>query len=340
MPTKEDLKYFQSMPLDIKVAMTKTRIREWVNYFGESGVYVSFSGGKDSTVLLHLVRELYPDVPAVFVNTGLEWPEIQKFIRRFDNVKILTPKMNFNQVISKYGYPVLSKDLSGKISAARRGQKWALQYFEGTALYKGEISGFNIERYRPLLSVDFLISNRCCDVMKKHPVHEYEKETDKKPMVATMAEESKLRLQAWMKNGCNSFEAGKKIVSKPMSFWTEQDVLKYINENNLPLAEPYGEIIPVNGQLMFDGMDCELCTTGQKRTGCVYCAYGAHLEKGESRFERLKRAHPKIYNYCIGGGNYDIDGLWKPDKRGLGMGHVFDELNKLYSKGGKPFIDY
>lgn len=77
MPSREDLKYFQAMPLDIKVAMTKTRIREWVKEYGTDGVYVSFSGGKDSTVLLHIVRELYPNIEPVFVDTGLEYPEIR-----------------------------------------------------------------------------------------------------------------------------------------------------------------------------------------------------------------------------------------------------------------------
>ena len=71
MRTKDDLIKMQSVPLEVKILMTQRRIREWVSEFGVDGVYVSFSGGKDSTVLLHLVRELYPDVEAVFVNTGL-----------------------------------------------------------------------------------------------------------------------------------------------------------------------------------------------------------------------------------------------------------------------------
>ena len=66
MPSREDLKYFQAMPLDIKVAMTKTRIREWAKEYGTDGVYVSFSGGKDSTVLLHIARQMYPNIKAVF----------------------------------------------------------------------------------------------------------------------------------------------------------------------------------------------------------------------------------------------------------------------------------
>lgn len=88
MPTREELKMLQSLPLEVKVLKTQQRIREWVTHWGVNGVYVSFSGGKDSTVLLHLVRKLYPEVEAVFVNTGLEYPEIQRFVKTFDNVRV------------------------------------------------------------------------------------------------------------------------------------------------------------------------------------------------------------------------------------------------------------
>lgn len=338
MPTKEDLKYFQSMPLDIKVAMTKTRIREWVNYYGESGTYVSFSGGKDSTVLLHLVRQLYSDVEAVFVNTGLEYIEIQKFVKKFDNVKILKPEMSFKRVISEFGYPVISKDVSHRVYFARRGKEWALKYVEGRATDgEGNKSLYNIEKWKPLMNVDFLISSRCCYIMKKNPIHKYQRECEKVPIVATMAEESRLREQAWIRTGCNLFD-NKQPLSKPMSFWTEQDVLRYIKENNLEIAEPYGEIIPEGGQLTIDdSFNCKLCTTEQKRTGCIFCMYGAHLENDEGRFQRLKRTHPKQYAYCMEGGAYDSDGLWKPNDKGLGMKHVIDVLNDIY---GKDFIKY
>ena len=118
--TMQDLKMRQALPLDIKVSMTKQRIREWINEFGVEGVYVSFSGGKDSTVLLHLVRELYPDVPAVFIDTGLEYPEIRDFVKTFDNVEWLKPKMNFKQVITTIGYPFISKEVSNCVDGARK----------------------------------------------------------------------------------------------------------------------------------------------------------------------------------------------------------------------------
>ena len=114
-----DLQQMQSLPLKDKIAMTKRRIEEWYEHY-DGQVYVSFSGGKDSTVLLHMARELYPNIKAVFVDTGLEYPEIRKFVMSFENVDILKPKMNLVQVIKKYGYPVFSKEVSECVYGARK----------------------------------------------------------------------------------------------------------------------------------------------------------------------------------------------------------------------------
>jgi NH3-dependent NAD+ synthetase len=115
-----ELQQWQSLPLSVKIRMTQERIRSWVNEYGEDGVYVSFSGGKDSTVLLNIVRNMYPNVKAVFVDTGLEYPEIRGFVKTFDNVEWLKPKMNFRQVIEKYGYPFISKEVSECVDGARK----------------------------------------------------------------------------------------------------------------------------------------------------------------------------------------------------------------------------
>ena len=118
--TIQDLKIMQKLPLEVKIRMTNQRIRDWINEFGEDGVYVSFSGGKDSTVLLDLVRKLYPNVTAVFVNTGLEYPEIVDFVKSYENVDILKPKMNFKKVVQTYGYPFISKEVSKTVYYARK----------------------------------------------------------------------------------------------------------------------------------------------------------------------------------------------------------------------------
>lgn len=340
MPTKDELKMLQSLPLEVKVAKTKQRIREWVDYYGTNGVYVSFSGGKDSTVLLHIVRELYPNIEAVFVNTGLEYPEVRQFAKAHDNVTVLYPEMSFDEVIKQYGYPIISKSAANKIHAAKAGKEWAMRYVDGTAIMRnGSKSRFCIAKYAPLLTADFDCSDRCCYEIKKAPVKQYAKQTDKKPITAQMAAESTQRAAQWISKGCNAFDSDNPI-SNPMSFWTNQDVLQYIRQNGLKIASVYGDIIYTDDpdQLrMEDGYCGKLCTTGCDRTGCIFCGFGAHLERGETRYQRLKRTHPKQYDYCIGGGEYDSDGKWRPNKTGLGMHHVFDTLNRLY---GADFLRY
>ena len=121
--TPEFLKELQSMPLDAKVLLTQARIDEFYsgyNTIGYGNAYVSFSGGKDSTVLLDIARKRYPDIPAVFSNTGLEYPEIRRFAKAHDNVEVVQPKMAFNEVISKYGYPLIGKEVAEAIYYARR----------------------------------------------------------------------------------------------------------------------------------------------------------------------------------------------------------------------------
>lgn len=344
-----ELRQMQAMPLDIKIKMTKDRIRGWIREFGEDGVYVSFSGGKDSTVLLDLVREDYPNVEAVFVDTGLEYPEIREFVKTFENVTILRPKMSFFDVLKTYGYPLISKEVSNTIEAARRNiaqGKNTLRVRKIMGDIKradGKKSRYNNLKYKPLLDVDFAISDKCCNVMKKAPAAEFGKRTGKKPMLATMAEESTFRQSVWLKYGCNSFE-GEKPMSKPMSFWKEQDVLQYIKNKGLRIASVYGDVVYKNepDQMRIEdyGIECggvdTLVTTGCKRTGCMFCPFGVHCEQSPTRFERLKETHPRQYAYRIGGGEHD-GGVWKPNKKGLGLGYVFDEINAIYGDG---FIKY
>lgn len=326
--TMNDLRQYQAMPLPVKVAMTKTRIRAWVNEYGSDGVYVSFSGGKDSTVLLHIVRELYPDIPGVFIDTGLEYPEIRDFVKTFDNITWLKPKMNFRQVIEKYGYPFFGKEISKKAYEVKRNPNVkSMQSFipenEG-----GRHQMFNYSRYKFILDAPFSISHKCCDVMKKRPVKTYEKNTGKHPFTAMMAEESLLRRRRWLQKGCNIFDVERPI-SSPMSFWMEQDVLRYIKENNLRIASVYGDIIPDNGSEEFEGqMDISelglivdnrpLKTTGCNRTGCMFCGFGCVNERNPNRFERMKITHPKQYEYIMRD--------W--EKGGLGYKKVIDWINE------------
>ena len=215
--TKADLLQLQATPLNIKIRMTQNRIREWVNEYGIENVYIAFSGGKDSTVLLDIARKMYPNIEAVFVNTGLEYPEIQKFVKNFSNVTILRPKMRFDEVVKKYGYPLISKSVSNCIRGAKMGQQSRINLLNGLDCDGSERrSKFSKAKYKPLLDVDFEIADICCDVMKKQPSYQYQKETGKMPILATMACESMLREKSWLENGCNAFKA-KHPKSAPLS---------------------------------------------------------------------------------------------------------------------------
>ena len=111
-----ELRAMQNYPLDLKIAKTKLRIQEWVSEYGVEGVYVAFSGGKDSTVLLHIVRGMYPDIEGVFANTGNEFPEIVQFVRKQKNIKWVKPRKSFARIIKEDGYPVISKKTSRMIN--------------------------------------------------------------------------------------------------------------------------------------------------------------------------------------------------------------------------------
>lgn len=231
-----DLRQMQSLPLQAKIQMTRQRIRAWVDEFEEDGVYVSFSGGKDSTVLLDIVRKDYPNIEAVFVNTGLEYPSVRQFALSKENVTELRPTMNFRDVIIKYGYPIIGKEVSQilwEVQKSKREGKdipiYRLKRLNGEAIDKdGSPSQYNIPQWKFLLDAPFNISHKCRDVMKKNPAKKYENDNESVGIIATMADESKLRQQKWLKHGCNAFDL-KRPQSNPMSFWTEQDVLTYIH---------------------------------------------------------------------------------------------------------------
>lgn len=139
-----------------------------------------------------------------------------------------------------------------------------------------------------------------------------------------------MRMAHWMRNGCNAFE-GANPTSKPMSFWGEQDVLRFLLSHCLPYSPVYGAIVSDSSASGTVLRDCSLHCTGCQRTGCMFCGFGAHLEAGENRFELMRKTHPKHYRFCIGGGAFDpADGLWKPTKEGLGYARILDYIGVRY----------
>lgn len=332
--TNEDLKIMQGWNLDRKIQVTQTRILEWYQKWGGQ-VYVSFSAGKDSTVLADLTAKickiLNEKLVLWFSNTGLEYPELLQhakkytdFIRDKYNIEVeliidypkdkkTGKRITFKDVIFTYGYPVISKEVSQVIEEARRNATtgkytYRIKRLKGELLDKnGNRSIYNCEKWKFLMDAPYKISNKCCNEMKKKPAKRFEKETGRKPIIGTMANESQARKTAWKIHGCNAFDT-KRPSSQPMSFWTEQDVLKYIKEYKIPYASVYGNIV-VDHKGKYS-------TTGCSRTGCMFCAYGCHLEKEPNRFQKLKETHPKVWEYC----------MKSVEDGGLGMREVLDYI--------------
>ncbi|MGE4442742.1 MAG: phosphoadenosine phosphosulfate reductase family protein [Desulfomicrobium sp.] len=296
MAAYQELQHRQALPLSEKIAMSLDRIRDWYEAW-DGKVAVSYSGGKDSRVLLELVWSLFPDVPAVFCHTGLEYPEILQAVKSTRNHVVLHPRIPFPRVIRDYGWPVASKKIARGINILRHPTErnknvWRL-YDQGINRYGKPVHGYKVPaQWRFLVRAPFQVSDHCCAVMKKGPAAAYEKETGRKPFVGTLATDSKSRQKTYLQTGCNAYDA-QHPRSAPLSFWTEQDILRFLLENRIAIPAVYGHIIEDDGQFV---------TTGVRRTGCVFCCFGLHmdhLDGPENRFQRLSRTHPNLYRYCM-----------------------------------------
>ena len=301
---KQTLLQRQSLPLEDKIVMSLRRIRDWYEHW-DGKVYVAFSAGKDSTVLLDLVWSRYPDVPAVFSNTGLEYPEIVDFAKEVKarnpdrEVVIVRPKRTFRDVVLNEGYPVVSKKTSRMLrilKTEKDNPAWANTYRLYDTGYKqdGTYSPASKlpKKWRKILDQDWNAAELCCDILKKEPLDTYSKGSGRKRIMGIMASEGGLRAK---RNICNIFDTCDPS-SAPMLFWTDADVWEYIRTRNLPYSEIYDR--------------------GEERTGCMFCMFGVHLESTPNRFQRMEKSHPKQHNYCV---------------NDLGMGRVMDALGVEYT---------
>jgi len=234
-------------------------------------------------VLLHLVRSLYPDTPAVFVDTGLEYPEIRDFVKTVENVVWLKPKMSFKETIQKYGYPVVSKYQARYIRDIQNAspKNAATVNLRLTGLNrKGELcpSMRLSKKWLFLAKSNIRVSEQCCDVLKKEPFHRYTKESGRMPMTGVMAGESDGRSKQYQRQGCNAFNI-KSPISWPLAVWMEEDIWGYLRNFKVPYSRIYD--------------------MGERRTGCMFCMFGVHLEKEPNRFQRMQKSHPKQWAYCM-----------------------------------------
>lgn len=309
----------QGLPYELKVRHAEIRAREFYDKITGEGHNVHVSvGGLDSITLLLFLRSIGIDAPAVSVSI-LEDPSIQKIHKQLGVIP-LKPLKSKTAVIREFGFPVLSKEIAGKIdilqhpteknktvrhaivtgetgafggyqknSRMKLSQKW-LDLFAG---YENENEGVN-HKIAP-----FLVSDKCCHYLKEKPCDDYAKENDSYPYLGLMASEGGRRQKALMMNGCNYY--GKTATrSAPFAIFSRQDLLQLALDLNVPVPEIYGEIVK--------GPDGILRTTKAQRTGCSMCGFGIQMEKRPHRFDLLRESNPKEWDYWMNRCCVDKDG--------------------------------
>lgn len=253
-------------------------------------VYISFSGGKDSTVLYWLARKIYPDIKAVFCNTGNEYPDIVKFVRGMKdsglNIDIIQPKLKPKEVLAKYGFPLVSKETSQLVHVIKYNPNSKRAQ---AAMTKPKTELFAMPRkWEFLINEPFKTSHMCCDKLKKEPFFYYSRDNNLAPILGTLADESRLRKTTYIRRGgCNVFneETLHKSNSLPLSIWTEKDIWDCIKKYNIPIADIYDK--------------------GAERTGCMFCGFGVQYAH-DNRLQLVYQNYPKFYQLFM---NYENNGV-------------------------------
>lgn len=309
---KDNFKSMVNQPYELKPSFSMKRVYQWWDNWNGM-IYVSFSGGLDSTVLAYLVCEAYRHydlsgtIPLVFSDTGIEFPEIREFVREYYEwlkkqfpeldiqLEIIRPNTNFKEVCETLGFPIISKENAAKIRKLRHGNlsdRYRNYLLNGDE--RGKL-GKLANKWQYLTNKEttkFDISEKCCDKLKKEPFKQYEKQTKRYMIVGITQDESFMRENKYNHTGCNVYD-GATIKSQPLGFWTKQDVLRFKTERNIPICSVYGRV-EQNCQGIY-------YLTGEQRTGCVLCGFGCHLEKGRNRIQRLgdssSKSHKAMYEW-------------------------------------------
>lgn len=292
------LRQLQGMSLKAKLERAQRKVFEFV---GAQPSYISWSGGLDSRLVLHIVRDLCgisrDRCPAVFIDTGLEYPEVRECALRHADV-VLRPKLNFKQVIERYGYPVISKRVSqyvhevqvararGNANSATCHLRLTGQRSDGTYSKMGKLS----DCWQYLCDAPFKCSSQCCGVIKKAPAKAYADGSGRRLILGLRAADGQQRELTFLtKRGgaCNAF--GEKASSWPVALFTDQDVIAAVRESGIDYPDNYKD------QTLTDGTVVPAATG----SGCMFCMFGVHLEKPINRFERMKVTHPQKWEYCM-----------------------------------------
>ena len=328
-----DFQVKMQMPYGFKKRYAAIRAREFAEECDKRGLNYHVSvGGLDSITLLLFLRSIHIDAPGISVSF-LEDASIQRVHKQL-GVECLKPLVREtkedgtpvywtkNAVIREFGFPVLSKEIAGKIellqnpteknktvrhaiitgetgeyggnqknSRMRLSQKWLKKF--GGADAEGEALGYK--------AAPFKVSAKCCYYLKERPCDIWAKEHNSVPYLGLMASEGGRRAKSLKINGCNYFGQST-IRSAPFAIFQRQDILQLALDLNVPVPEIYGTI-----ERREDGT---LYTTKAQRTGCSMCGFGIHLEQRPNRFDMLRERNPREYERLMYHLALDESGEW------------------------------
>ena len=289
-------------------------IRDTINKYGEENFYLSFSGGKDSTVVHHLLDMAIPGnkIPRVFSNTGIEYNAIVEFVSRLamadERIVLIKPSKSIKETLEEEGYPFKSKMHSNLLNTFQKYKsidgRIGIQHYLGIA-ESGNYSPLNKcpDSLKYQFSNDFKIkiSDRCCVMMKEKPLIRWQHDNKKKiAILGIMAEEGGRRHLA----ECTVFQRGKLVKFQPLVKVTKGWEDWFINEHGIELCELYYE--PLNFE----------------RTGCKGCPFAINLQ---SELDVLQKYFPNERKQC--------EIIWKPvydEYRRIGYRLTNEEQTKLF----------
>ena len=283
--TYKELMERQRWTLHQKIDHSLGVIEQFSSHF-DGNVFVAFSGGKDSVVMLSLVEMIIPNVQCVFVQTGCEMPDVVRFVCEMQathNIRMIRPRKTMKQIFRKSGFPLVSKEVSHDIENCRK-NPYGISARK--KLWLGNPNHIPL-KFMYLLNEPYNVSDRCCYHLKKAPVHKYIHDTNTYPFVGILASESHMRSSTYLRRGgCNSFEQNVRAypTSWPLAIWTDDDVWAYIRDRGLALPEVYAK--------------------GANRTGCMGCGFGVHL--GSTALDTLRQLYPRWYDTIM---NYENNGI-------------------------------
>ena len=337
-----DFRVKMKQPYEFKIRYAELRAREFYEECGKRDLNCHVSvGGLDSIALLVFLRSIWIDVPAISASL-LEDKSIQAIHKQLvvETVKPLRSKV---QVIKEFGFPVLSKEIAGKImhlqnqtennatirhaiitgetgeyggyrsdTRMKLSGKW-LRLFGG-ADAEGAALGYK--------AAPFKVSDRCCYYLKEKPCDIWAKEHNSVPYLGLMASEGGRREKALMMHGCNYFGESA-IRSAPFAIFDRQDILRLVVDLNVPVPEIYGKVVrEPSGKLR---------TTKAQRTGCSMCGFGIHLDMRPHTFDLLYDRNPDEWDFWmnkVGWGEVlDYIGVeWRQTERQQTMFDMIDDM--------------